>query len=200
MTNKVRYNQYPDFEEFKNLYENMTQQQLAHYYQCTKKRINKWIKHFNLKLRLQGGGNNRKYNLSKEKIDKLLKNNYSIDEICEILNIRRSSLYNWMKKYGLKKIRKTTKYNLYQRKVRWLTEKNYVLQKNNINPNNYPRTLCGVDGGYQLDHILGVFECFNSGISEEVCASVENLQMIPWQENLEKRNYNNYKRGIVHEQ
>jgi transposase-like protein len=199
MTNKIGYNQYPNLEEFKQLYMNMSQEQLANYYQCNKKRVNKWIKYFGLNLRPRGGGNNRKYKFSKEKIEKLLKLNYSIDEVCEILNMKRSSLYSWMKKYGVKKIRNSTEYEQYQRKVRWLTEKNYVSEKSIINPNNYPRTLCGVDGGYQLDHILGVYECFNSNISEEECASIKNLQMIPWKENLKKRNFYNYKKGLTNE-
>lgn len=74
-------------------------------------------------MRSRGGGNNRKYKFPKEKIEKLLNLNYSIDEVCEILNIKRSSLYSWMKKYGVKKLRNSTEYEQYQRKVRWLTEK-----------------------------------------------------------------------------
>lgn len=37
MTNKIGYNQYPNLEEFKQLYINMSQEQLANYYQCNKK-------------------------------------------------------------------------------------------------------------------------------------------------------------------
>ena len=199
MVNKVKYNEYPEYLEFANLYNKMTQQQLADYYECNKKRINKWIKHFGLNLRPQGGGNNRKYKIDKDELKKLVNLELSIDEICEKLNMKRSSLYDWMKKFDIKKVRKTPEYKIYQRKVRWLTEKNYVLYKDIINPKNHPRTLCGVEGGYQLDHILGIYEAFNKKISVEECASLKNLQLLSWKQNLEKRNYNNYKKGLIND-
>jgi hypothetical protein len=68
-----------------------------------------------------------------------------------------------------------------------LTEKNYAKFKHIINPNSYPRTLCGVEGGYQLDHKISVADCFKNKKSVQFCASVENLQMITWKENLQKR-------------
>jgi transposase len=199
MTNIIGYNQLPNFDEFKSLYELKSQSELAEHYKCTKKRINKWIKHFELNLRPQGGGNNRKYNIDESVLRELVVSDLSIDEICIQLNIKRSSLYNWMKKFNIRRIRDTTDYKKYQRKVRWLTEKTYVDYKNFINPHNHPRTLCGVDGGYQLDHIIGVYECYISGTSIENCSDLKNLQMIPWKENLEKRNYNNYNRGFKNE-
>jgi hypothetical protein len=196
MTNLVGYKQYPNFEQFSKLYSEMTQEQLANFYCCNKKRINKWIKHFGLELRPQGGGNNRKYEVDTQELEKLLNSELSISEICETLNMKRSSLYGWMRKFGLKRLKDTTEFNLYKRKVRWETEKNYVLYKDIINPKNYPRTLCGVDGGYQLDHILGIFESYTNNIPIQECASLKNLQMIPWKQNLEKRNYNNYKKRL----
>ena len=66
-------------------------------------------------------------------------------------------------------------------------EKNYVKFKNIINPDNKPRTLCGVDGGHQLDHIYPVYEGFINKISPEELAKVENLRIIPWKENLIKK-------------
>jgi hypothetical protein len=50
---------------------------------------------------------------------------FSNDEICNCLNMKRSSLYAWMKKIDIVRIRKSSAYQKYQRKVRWLTEKNY---------------------------------------------------------------------------
>ena len=196
MTNLVGYNQYPDAVEFKNLYETMSQQELADYYKCTKKRINKWILHFGLKLRIRGGGNNKKYKIDEEVLRNLVMLGNSNDEICEYLNIKKSSLHGWMKKFNIKRERNTTDYKIYQRKVRWLTEKTYAQHKNLINPENYPRTLCGVDGGYQLDHINGVYECYVSGVSIEECSDIKNLQMISWECNLKKIIYNNYNRNF----
>ena len=82
MVNIIGYNQFPDKNEFIELYKNNTQLQLSNYYGCTKKRINKWIKHFGLELRPQGGGNNRKYDIDEIILRKLIDNGYSNDEIC----------------------------------------------------------------------------------------------------------------------
>jgi hypothetical protein len=51
--------------------------------------------------------------------------------------------------------------------------------------------LCGVDGGWQLDHIKTVREAFDEGLSPEEVAHVDNLRMLPWKENL-MRNYNEH--------
>lgn len=194
MTNFVKYNQYPDKSLFTELYKTKTQNELASYYKCNKNRIRKWIIHFGLNLRPQGGGNNRKYNIDKVELEKLVKDGYSNKEICNILNIRsNSSLNKWLKKYNIIREYETDQYNDYKNKARRLTEKTYAIHKDKINPNNYPRTLCGVDGGYQLDHIISVVDCYKNGISIEECASLENLQMLSWIDNLGKRTNDNKK-------
>jgi hypothetical protein len=87
----------------------------------------------------------------------------------------------WLKKDDLPEFKK------YSGKVRRLSEKNYAMNADKINPNNYPRTICGVEGGYQLDHIKSLRQCFDENISIEQAASVDNLQLLPWKENLRKR-------------
>jgi hypothetical protein len=72
--------------------------------------------------------------------------------------------------------------------VHGLSNKNYKLNIDIINPNNYPRTICGIDGGWQLDHIIPIKECFELGIPIEEAADISNLRMLPWRENL-MRNY-----------
>jgi 5-methylcytosine-specific restriction endonuclease McrA len=59
-----------------------------------------------------------------------------------------------------------------------------------INPERHPRTLCGVEGGWQLDHIIPIKECFDRGIPPREAASLTNLRMLPWKENL-MRQYKN---------
>lgn len=81
----------------------------------------------------------------------------------------------------------TLEYKQYKNKVHRLSQKTYVDYKDTINPQNHPRTLCGVEGGYQLDHIKTVKECFDGGILPEVVADYKNLRMLPWKENV-KRN------------
>jgi hypothetical protein len=80
-------------------------------------------------------------------------------------------------------------YKKYANIVRMLSEENYVRFKQEINPNNHPRTLCGVDGGYQLDHVRSIKQCWNEGLDVSIAASAANLQIIPWKENLAKRTY-----------
>lgn len=93
--------------------------------------------------------------------------------------------YMQTEEYSLSKRKEDTpEYMRYKNKVHKLSEKTYVENVEVINPNNYPRTLCGVDGGWQLDHIKTVRECFDDGISEEEAASLNNLRMLPWKENL----------------
>ena len=82
----------------------------------------------------------------------------------------------------------TPDYTRYAQLVHNLSHRVYLENINTINPNGYPRTLCGVEGGYQLDHITPVKECFNKGLTAEQAASLENLRMLPWKENL-MRNY-----------
>ena len=72
----------------------------------------------------------------------------------------------------------------------WKYTITYEQNKEIINPNNYPRTLCGVKGGWQLDHIITVKECFEKGILPEDASSLNNLRMLPWKENL-MRQYDN---------
>jgi hypothetical protein len=65
--------------------------------------------------------------------------------------------------------------------------KRFILKnKHTINPNDYRRTLCGVENGYQLDHKVSIKEAFENGWTPEQCADVNNLQMLSWKENREK--------------
>lgn len=78
----------------------------------------------------------------------------------------------------------TQDYKNYKRLVHALSNETYINNMDIINPNNYPRTLCGVDGGWQLDHIIPVLECYTKGISPKQAAELSNLRMLPWRENL----------------
>jgi len=180
---------YPNKNEFCDLYKNMSQLELTKHYKCSKKRIREFIISFKLNLRKKGGGNNRKYKFDKNEIKNLLDSGYKDKEIMSILKINcKSSLYKWYHKFDIKRVKKEyPKYNKYKNKVRYLTNRIYEKYKTELNPKNLKRTKCGVSGGYQLDHIISVFECFYKNISIEECVSKENLQMIRWEDNLKKR-------------
>lgn len=87
---------------------------------------------------------------------------------------------------GSRKIRNpnTPAYTRYSRIVHGLSQVAYEEHIDTINPNRYPRTLCGVEGGWQLDHIIPIKECFERGLSPEEASALTNLRMLPWKENL----------------
>ena len=93
---------------------------------------------------------------------------------------------------GSRKMRNpsTPEYKKYARQVHGLSQKIYEEHKQIINPNNYPRTLCGVEDGWQLDHITPIKECFEKGLTPQEAAQVSNLRMLPWKDNL-MRQYGN---------
>lgn len=74
----------------------------------------------------------------------------------------------------------------YKRKVHRLTEETYVFYNQLINPDGYSRTLAGTDGGYHLDHIISIKHGFLNSIPPEEIAKLENLQMLPWKDNIVK--------------
>lgn len=190
MVNVIGYNQLPDRKTFEELYKTHSQAQLSQLYKCSELRIKKWIEIFGLKLRSPGGGNNRKFNPTKETILYYFNEGLKHCEVANTLGMSSGCLYSWMRKFNIKRQFNTTKYQKYARRVRNLSEANYTKYKEVINPDNLPRTLCGVEGGYQLDHILSVRECFDLNKSIEECADIKNLQLITWEENLQKRIYN----------
>lgn len=75
-------------------------------------------------------------------------------------------------------------YKDYKNAVYRLSQKVYEENIEIINPNNYPRTRMGVDGGWQLDHIKPVIDCFREGITIEEASNINNLRMLPWKDNL----------------
>lgn len=80
----------------------------------------------------------------------------------------------------------TSAYRRYANKVHSLSNKLYESNKELINPNNHPRTICGVEGGYQLDHVVSVRYGFDNNIPPEEMSTIDNLQMLPWKDNLKK--------------
>ena len=50
-----------------------------------------------------------------------------------------------------------------------------------------PRTLAGVEGGYQLDHVISIEEGWNMKKNPYIIGSISNLRFITWEENLKKR-------------
>jgi len=99
------------------------------------------------------------------------------------LDMKQLGYVSWNKKPENEK----TKYKEYRYFIDKLSEINYVKHYDIINPEHRPRTKCGVEGGYQLDHIYPVYEGYVNNISPEEISKLENLRIIPWQENQRKK-------------
>lgn len=76
-----------------------------------------------------------------------------------------------------------TEWSAYKSAIASLTRKSYIEYKETINPGNLPIGLAGVEGAYQLDHIVPRRIGFDLGIPPELIAHPDNLQMLPWYEN-----------------
>jgi hypothetical protein len=74
----------------------------------------------------------------------------------------------------------------YRNRVAVRTRKTYEQFKEEINPSNFTLGKCGIDGAYQIDHITTVRIGFEQGIAVEEISSKENLQIIPWLDNIKK--------------
>jgi len=53
-------------------------------------------------------------------------------------------------------------------------------------PNSDKRGRCGVDGAYQLDHIISINEGWQRKIPPEIIGHMDNLQILTWEENRKK--------------
>lgn len=90
----------------------------------------------------------------------------------------------------LREFRETApEWKLYRSTVTSLTRTEYAKHKATINPNNYPTGRCGIEGAYQLDHIVSVKYGFINSIPPELIAHYTNLQMLPWEDNLLKKHH-----------
>ncbi len=194
-------------EDFKKFLcdEKLTNKQLSSIFNCSSVTISRWRKKYKIKISsgLKKGQHNNKivryekcckmcnklfYTTPKENKKYCSRNcMYSdIDYLNLLKNVDKS--YMNTEKYKKAKQKETTpEYTRYKNLVHRLTRKIYNQNKDIINPNNYKRTLCGIDGGYQLDHIKSIRKCFDEGISPENASHISNLQIIPWKTNLLKR-------------
>lgn len=78
-------------------------------------------------------------------------------------------------------------YQKYAKEVRYWTRKQDISHL----PSLIKRGKAGVEGAYQLDHIIEISEGFIGGVDPKVIGDISNLQMITWEENNKKRRYPN---------
>jgi hypothetical protein len=79
-----------------------------------------------------------------------------------------------------------TELRQFKNKVYVLTEAVYRAHKDEINPHDYPRAKAGTVGGYHLDHKVSIAYGYDNGWTPEQLAVKENLQMLPWRDNIIK--------------
>lgn len=73
------------------------------------------------------------------------------------------------------------------KKLVWkITEQSYKRHYDKINPNHYIRARAGEADAYHLDHKMSIKEGFNS-YPATYLGHYRNLQMLPWLDNLKKR-------------
>lgn len=101
---------------------------------------------------------------------------------------RTAAVTAWSKANSAAKAPTREPFARYRAKVQSITNRNYKQYKNQINPMGLPFGRCGDTNTYQLDHIVPVRWCFEHYVPVELAASVANLQILTWQDNLKFKN------------
>lgn len=150
-------------------------------------------------LKDSGVDRDNKYEKWHEKINEiadLYLSGYSMNYICESLSIPYSTLHHNLHKLGI--VRSDDKNHIRMPYDEWLTlqpaYKQYrskVLSVTNRQPlntleNSDKRGNSRVDGAYHLDHKFSIIEGFKQGIDPEIIGNINNLEFIPWWDNISK--------------
>ena len=72
----------------------------------------------------------------------------------------------------------------YKSKVARYTRLTYLQYKDRLNPDNLMIAWAGVKDAYHIDHIVPKKVGFDVGIPPELISHIDNLQLLPWTENL----------------
>ena len=81
-------------------------------------------------------------------------------------------------------------YQKYKRAVYSASRKTYNQNINLLNPNRLLIGRCGIPGAHQIDHKIPISLGYRLKIPVTVMSIVENLQLMPWKDNLHKSNKN----------
>lgn len=79
-------------------------------------------------------------------------------------------------------------YQKYKRAVYSASRKTYNKNINLLNPNGLLIGRCGTVGAHQIDHKVPISLGYKLKIPVTIMSLVENLQLIPWKDNLDKSN------------
>lgn len=183
-----------------------TNEEISHLLGCSIVTVSRWRKKYNIIVPrgLKPGNNNKKRTKYKAVCQVCGIEFFTVPSSTKQKNCSRICMYknesylnklkNMDKSYmQTEEYRKTlmkedtTEYKRFRNRVTKLSEKIYEENKHILNPNNHVRTKCGVPGGYQLDHKLSVRTAFDNRMKPEDVSKLENLQLLPWKQNLLKR-------------
>lgn len=170
----------------------------------TDKTIGRWRKQLGIKVKVGSKkGKSRPFQCKSERYQCIVCNTIFEDipskkrklcsKIClKIFNKSMDKSYMQTEEYkNTKRKPYTPEFLRYKREVHRLSQLVYEENIDTINPERLPRTVAGVAGGYQLDHIITVREGFDKKIPAVIISQASNLRMLPWEENLKR----NRKRG-----
>lgn len=129
-------------------------------------------------------------------MENLYLSGHSMNSVSEILKIPYTTVNSNLHKLGIVRtedrfrlgvdydvwLKNLPAYKKYKSDVIKVTNKQPIEKLKFFNK----RGLCGVEGAYQLDHKFSVFEGFKQGIEPEIIGNINNLEFIPWEENLNK--------------
>ncbi len=87
------------------------------------------------------------------------------------------------KNNNARKVHDPESWKRYQNDCHYMSDKVFKLNESLLNPHGHPRTLAGVPGGHQLDHILPKAVGYSLGIPPDLMSHIDNLQYIPWEDN-----------------
>ncbi len=198
-----------EIELIKDYYlnKNLSCEKIGKYFGISKVPIKNLLK--NMGLLKQGISNGIKINLTNEEKDKIkylyLKEYKNCEEIGKILGLTSSFINKYLstvdyrrnksdsvaislaKQYGHNYddyINNLSEYKKYKRLVYKITN------QQNINTliNFDKRGLTGHIGAYHLDHKYSIVEGFKNSINPEIIGNIKNLEFIPWEDNLKKKN------------
>lgn len=102
-------------------------------------------------------------------------------------HLKTGNINAWSEMNSARWRRTAPEWRVYRSEVTKLTRITYKTHNATINPNNLPFGRAGTEGAHHLDHIVSVRYGFENGIPPAELAQASNLRVIPWLENVVKR-------------
>lgn len=102
---------------------------------------------------------------------------------------RTGNINHWSERNSDRWRQTASAWKIYRSDVQKHTRVTYRQNATVINPDNLPFGRAGTPGAHHLDHIVPVRWCFEHQVPPRIVADVSNLQIIPWLDNVAKRDH-----------